>query len=476
MTPLPSRLRSCFVWFAVLCAGVSTAFAQSAPNAPVGLSAQVLGNAARLTWSAPNGGTPATTYLIDAGTTSGASNLVSDYPLGGVLSFDTPALPPGGYFVRVKAANAFGVSSPSTEVVFNIGGLPGPPINLTASMSGARLTLAWGAPATGGAVTQYLATAGRAPLSSDIVADAPIGTATSFSIDLAPGQYYIRIRARNAAGVSGFSNEVSVAVGGSGTPGPPTGFDYTILGSLVQLRWSPPSTGGTPQGYRIQVGSASGLTNVLQQDLGNVTTMNVQAPVDGSFYIRILAYNSSGVSGPSNERVVTLYPSACNRGAFVSTLVWDTGATGQPYVDMDLHVVEPPNQEVYYGNRIGLTTQLDRDNTRGLGPENICSRQTDALGNTIAPSNGTYQVYVHAYGGGVWPTTARVTVRSWVGTPQETYRVIERVFTGPGGRQNIATVSYPSGTIQEVSGARSIAAGSDEDLAAPLILKLPEPQ
>lgn len=469
------RLRSCLALAAVLLAA-SSALAQTAPNPPVGLSAQVLGSTARLTWSAPNGGAAATTYLIDAGTSSGASNLVAGYAVGAVFALDTPQLPPGGYFVRVRAANAFGASSPSTEVVFNIGGLPGPPINLAASLSGARLTLSWGAPATGGAVTQYLVTAGRAPLTADIVAGAPIGAGTSFAVDVPPGQYYIRVRAQNAFGVSGFSNEVSVNVGGSGIPGPPTGFDYTVLGNLVQLRWSPPSTGGSPSGYRIQVGTSSGLVNVLDQDLGNITSMNVQAPVDGSFYIRILAYNSTGVSGPSNERVVTLYPSACSSGAFVSTLVWDTGATGQPSVDMDLHVVEPGNQEVYYGNRIGLTTQLDRDNTRGLGPENICSRPTDALGNPIAPSNGSYQVYVHAYSGAVWPTTARVTVRSWVGTPQETYRVIERVFTGPGGRQNIATVTYPAGTISEVSGARVVQEGSLEDAAAPLVLKVPDPQ
>ena len=414
---------------------------------------------------------------LEAGTLSGSSNLVSDYRVGNVLQVDTPALPPGGYFIRVRAVNSFGVSTVSTEVVFNIGGLPGPPVNLSASVVGAQLTLSWSPPATGGAPTEYLIDAGRAPLTNDIVAAYPVGAGTSLSTPVPPGTYYLRLRARNGAGISGYSSEVVATVGGSGVPGPPTNFDYTVLGNQVQLRWSPPSTGGLPQGYRIQVGSASGLQNLAVLDLGNITTLNTAAPTDGSFYIRIPAYNQSGLSGPSNERVVTLYPSACARGAFVATLVWDTGSVGGQLVDMDLHVIEPGNQEVYYGNRIGLTTQLDRDNTTGLGPENICSRTVNALNEPIPPSNGTYQVYAHAYGGSQWPTTARITVRSWVGTPQETFRVIERVFTAPGQRFNFATVTFPAGTIAETSGARVAQPFTAEDPAmAPLKILLPQDQ
>ena len=454
---------------------VATPGAAQTPNSPVGVSALVNGAVVRLTWSPPNGGGPVTGYELDAGTRSGASDLASGYRVGNVLTFDTPALPAATYFVRVKAFNGSGVSVPSSEISFGVGGPPSPPINLAASLSGARLTLTWGAPTSGATPTTYLIDAGRAPLTSDIVSGYALGPTVGFSYDLSPGTYHMRLRARNGAATSAFSNEVTVTVGGSGQPSPPTNFDYTILGNQVQLRWSPGATGGTPTGYILQAGSSSGLQNVLVQDVGNVTSVNLTAPVDGSFYVRVLAYTPSSTSGPSNERVVTLYPSACARGAFVATMVWDTGAIGTPRVDMDLHVVEPGPQEVYYGNRIGLTTQLDRDNTQGLGPENICARGVDTSGNPIQMSNGVYQVYAHAYGGATWPTTARITVRSFVGTPQETYKVIERVFTGPGPRLNFATVAFPSGTITEVSGARVRAplTVEDTDFAPP---KTPEPQ
>ncbi|MEP7118472.1 MAG: hypothetical protein ABI880_12865 [Acidobacteriota bacterium] len=455
-------------------AAMAAPSAAQAPNPPVGGSAQVGGSAARLTWSPPNGGATVLGYEIDAGTSSGASNLVAGYQVGNVLTIDTPALPAGTYFVRIRARNNVGVSPPSTEFAFSIGGAPTPPINLAASLSGARLTLTWGAPTNGATPTNYLIDAGSAPLTNNIVAGYPIGPAIGFSYDLPPGTYHIRLRASNGTGTSAYSNEVTVSVGGTGQPAPPSNFDYTILGGLVQLRWTAGATGGAPNGYILQVGTGSGLQNVLVQDVGNVTSLNVQAPVDGSFYVRVLAYNNTGTSGPSNERVVTLYPSACARGAFVATLVWDTGAIGQPSVDMDLHVVEPPAQEVYYGNRIGLTTQLDRDNVIGLGPENICSR-IDNQNVPIPPSTGVYQIYAHAYGGSVWPTTARITVRSYVGTPQETYRVIERVFTAPTQRLNFATVTFPAGTISEVTGPRLFDSSSGEEMAI-TPLKVPEPK
>ena len=92
---------------------------------------------------------------------------------------------------------------------------------------------------------------------------------------------------------------------------------------------------------------------------------------------------------------------------------------------------------------------LDADNTRGFGPENIFTDQPAA--------NGTYEVYVVAYAGNQWPTTARVTIRTNVGTAGEQLRVFERVFTGPntGLAQNVATVTFPGGVITETSGTRA---------------------
>jgi predicted phage tail protein len=53
-------------------------------------------------------------YLIEAGSQSGSANLAA-VPVGNVLSFSTAGVPPGTYFVRVRAFNAGGQGPPSNE-------------------------------------------------------------------------------------------------------------------------------------------------------------------------------------------------------------------------------------------------------------------------------------------------------------------------------------------------------------------------
>ena len=49
-----------------------------------------------------------------------------------------------------------------------------------------------------------------------------------------------------------------------GPPGAPVNLDFTVLGGNVALRWSPPSTGGAPTDYRVDVGSDHGLSNLAR--------------------------------------------------------------------------------------------------------------------------------------------------------------------------------------------------------------------
>ncbi len=47
-------------------------------------------------------------------------------------------------------------------------------------------------------------------------------------------------------------------------------------------------------------------------------------------------------------------------------MIWDTDA------DLDLHVIEPGGKEIYWEDPKGEQGgELDVDNTKGLGPENI---------------------------------------------------------------------------------------------------------
>ena len=127
-----------------------------------------------------------------------------------------------------------------------------------------------------------------------------------------------------------------------GPPGAPVGLDFTVLGGNVALRWSPPTTGGAPTNYRVDVGSDRGLSNLVQINVGNVTGYLATAPA-GVFFVRVVATNAWGESPPSNEVVIVAGP-ALGTGAFSATLSWDT------QTDIDLHVIEPSGYHIFFRN------------------------------------------------------------------------------------------------------------------------------
>jgi hypothetical protein len=83
------------------------------PGAPGTLSATVAGGAVSLAWGAAPGN--ATTYIVEAGTASGLSN-IGAWATGYLDTRLVTAAPPGTYVVRIRAANAFGIGPPSNEV------------------------------------------------------------------------------------------------------------------------------------------------------------------------------------------------------------------------------------------------------------------------------------------------------------------------------------------------------------------------
>ena len=83
------------------------------PAAPTNLVATVVGRVLRLTWHL--GGGNAESYVLEAGTSSGAANIAT-LDTGALDTDFTAPVPPGTYFLRVRARNTFGASAPSNEV------------------------------------------------------------------------------------------------------------------------------------------------------------------------------------------------------------------------------------------------------------------------------------------------------------------------------------------------------------------------
>lgn len=90
------------------------------PPAPVSLQTMVAAGSATLSWSASPSTTATTRYALEVGSAPGLSDLVGGLDLGLQTSFGASGVPPGRYYVRVRAGNYTGLSAPSNEVVVQV--------------------------------------------------------------------------------------------------------------------------------------------------------------------------------------------------------------------------------------------------------------------------------------------------------------------------------------------------------------------
>lgn len=87
------------------------------PTAPVALSSTVTGANVALSWTAGPLEGAVSRHVLDVGSAPGLDDIISSFDLGLQTSFAASGVPPGRYYVRVRAANHAGVSAPSNEVV-----------------------------------------------------------------------------------------------------------------------------------------------------------------------------------------------------------------------------------------------------------------------------------------------------------------------------------------------------------------------
>ena len=219
---------------------------------------------------------------------------------GNALTSFSASVLPGTFFVRVRAQSGGVLGPASNEVMVVVPGgcaAPAAPGNLTGTVSGSLVQLAWQAAA---GATTYVLEAGSAPGSNNVVASDLGGPATVLGASAPPGTYYVRVRARNACGTSGPSNEIVVVVGGCQPPDAAPTLTVTVAGRTVSLSWSP--VGGAT-GYQLEAGESPGASNAAVVGLGAGTTLVTGAP-PGLYYVRVRARNACGVGPVSNEIVV----------------------------------------------------------------------------------------------------------------------------------------------------------------------------
>lgn len=89
-------------------------------NAPGNLNAQVSGSTVTLFWTAPAGLSPAS-YLVEAGSHASLSDLAAFDTASGATTLMVAGVPPGTYYVRVRARHDGVTGGPSNEIVVTVG-------------------------------------------------------------------------------------------------------------------------------------------------------------------------------------------------------------------------------------------------------------------------------------------------------------------------------------------------------------------
>jgi hypothetical protein len=196
---------------AALCADVT--------DAPTNLIASVSGSSVTLSWTAPSSGCTPASYIIEAGSSSGANNLASFSTGNSATSFSAAGVGSGVYYVRVRSTVTGGVSSNSNEVVLVVGsctGAPPAPSVVTSTVAGSTVIISWTAVVS--VVSSYVLEAGSAAGLTNLANFDTGSSATTYTATgVGNGTYYVRVRGRNACGTGAASTETVVVVGATTT-------------------------------------------------------------------------------------------------------------------------------------------------------------------------------------------------------------------------------------------------------------------
>jgi VHL beta domain len=191
---------------------------------PFGVQAVVNGTTVTLSWELP----PGTNIFLEVFIRQGP-RIFAGW-VGAVTSV-TGTLPPGTYSFTISTDGLSRLAGADFTVESSAPGVPpGVPGMPTVTLIGQFVTLNWAAPVSGGPVIDYQLEAGSAPGASNTAIVRTV--APTLSATAPPGIYYVRVRARNAAGLGPASSEVVIDVS---APSGPWRLCSTAVPSIVSL-------------------------------------------------------------------------------------------------------------------------------------------------------------------------------------------------------------------------------------------------
>jgi len=274
------------------------------PTAPLNLTAAPGNAQIVLSWktSIDNGGFAVTNYKV-------YRNGTLLKVLGNVLNFTDSGLINGQtYLYNISAVNGIGEGPKSVGVQALPRTVPSAPQNLNVTLRSAQIFLTWLVPASNGGVSikNYSiyrgTTSGSEILFIKGYTDGPSWVDANITMG---AKYYYMVSAVNIVGEGPKSNEINITVGSS--PGQPTRFTASEGNTQVLLKWSAPTSGGTPARYNIYRSDSQIGTYTL---IGFSTTTQFRdkgLTNEHEYWYKINAQNPYGTSGNTTAVSATPY-------------------------------------------------------------------------------------------------------------------------------------------------------------------------
>jgi titin len=118
--------------------------------------------------------------------------------------------------------------------------------------------------------------------------------------------FYVRVRAVNAAGAGAASNELAMSRGqrSQSPPARPDAVNASYDNGMLNVVWEPPADGQQITAFVLEIGTLPVAANLVNTTLPPTSSHWSHAAPAGRYYIRMRSLNAAGVSAASSEVVV----------------------------------------------------------------------------------------------------------------------------------------------------------------------------